>query len=360
MVKFTSLVNNAPVQKKKAEKVSFQTTVDYEEKRHVFSDIADSEKAGVPEAFMDGNDRVEERRKIQFRKAADFLNDLFLTVKARKKFSISGGYKIIDELVNLGPTTDPLFIKSMRENKAYEDRVIHCVNVCTFAIRMGEYLGYTPKKQTELGFAALLQDLGMMIISDDILNKDGKLTDAEFMELKRHPDYSYKLFLPFRETYPFLPDVARQIHERLDGSGYPLHLKGEEIHEYAQIIGIMDTYDALISSRSHREKFLHFSAVKEIIKSSKTRFQRRHLKALLSVFSIFPLYSYVKLNSNAICRVIETNPELPMRPKLQIITDSQGKRMYSDHILNLPDNPILYIVDSFAEDDLQAILNEEQ
>ncbi len=76
-----------------------------------------------------------------------------------------------------------------------------------------------------------------------------------------------------------------------------------------------------------RDKLTHFTAVKEIINTCKNRFQRKHLKLLLSIFTVFPIHSYVRLNSNAIGKVIETYADQPMRPKLQIVFDSQRRKV---------------------------------
>jgi hypothetical protein len=152
-----------------------------------------------------------------------------------------------------------------------------------------------------------------------------------------------------------LAECAVQVNERLDGSGYPQGLQGDEINEYAQVIGLVDMYEALVHSRPQREKFHHFKAVKEIIKSGKHLFKRKHLKALLNIFSIFPLHSYVRLNSDAVCKVVKTYPDQPMRPRIQIVFDSQQKRVLTERIINLPDDPLLYIVDSVVDEELQSL-----
>jgi hypothetical protein len=117
----------------------------------------------------------------------------------------------------------------------------------------------------------------------------------------------------------------------------------------------VDVYEALIHVRPQREEYLHFSAVKEIIKTLKSCYPRKHLKTLLSHISIFPIFSYVRLNSDAIGKVIETYPDQPMRPRLQVVFDSQGQRVLTERIINLPENPLLYIVDSVSEEELEGI-----
>jgi hypothetical protein len=157
---------------------------------------------------------------------------------------------------------------------------------------------------------------------------------------------------------PILPSARfRSTNERM-GRGIHVGSYVDEIHEYAQIIGLVDMYEALIHTRPQREKILHFYAVKEIIRSGKRKFQQQYLKALLNTFSIFPIHSYVRLNSNAVGRVIETYRDQPMRPKLQIVYDSQRKRVLTERIINLPEHSLLYITDAVSEDELLNIAED--
>ena len=150
-------------------------------------------------------------------------------------------------------------------------------------------------------------------------------------------------------------ETAAQVYERIDGSGYPRGLKGDEIHEYAQIIGLLDMYEALIHSRPQRDKLTHYTAVKEVINTCKHRFQRKHLKSMLSIFTLFPIHSYVRLNSNAIGKVLETYADQPMRPRIQILYDSQRRKVLTERIVVLPDNPLLNIVGSVPESEIQGL-----
>jgi len=195
----------------------------------------------------------------------------------------------------------------------------------------------------------------MAVIPDKITYKHEKLSQQEKKILRERPNYSCKILRCLGDEFAYLAESAAQVYERIDGTGYPRALKGDEIHEYAQIIGLLDMYEALIHSRPYREKLNYFTAVKEIIDTCKNRFQRKHLKSLLSIFTAFPIYSYVRLNSNAIGKVMETYPEQPMRPKLQIIFDSQNRQVLTERIVALSDNPFLNIVDSVSEDEIQKL-----
>jgi HD-GYP domain-containing protein (c-di-GMP phosphodiesterase class II) len=300
--------------------------------------------------------KADRNRKILYKKAADYLNQVLDAARNKRGFSLQPGFKIVSRMVEMQPLNDPLFISAIHHDNPDEFIVYHSVNVSIFSIKMAQHLGFGLDKQVEIGIAGLLHDVGMAFVPNHIIFKQNKLNPKELHLLKERPKNSYKILKPFGDAYAYLAESAAQVYERIDGSGYPNGLKGDDIHEYAQIIGLLAVYDALIHSRPQREKFLHFNAVKEIIKTGKKGFQRKYLKALLNIFSIFPLSSHVRLNSNAIGQVIETYPEYPMRPKIQIMYDSQNQRVLTERIVNLSkESLLLYIVDAVSDHELSAL-----
>ena len=298
-------------------------------------------------------------RKGLYDKACIYLNHVLTAVKSRKSFALEPGFKILQKMAEVGHLRDELFIMAIHLDDRFKYVIHHSVNVAVYALKMAQALGFNQKQKLEVAMAALLHDVGMAVIPDKILYKQEKLSPQEAEILKERPNYSYKILRTFGDQYAYLAESAAQVYERVDGSGYPRGIRGEEIHEYAQIIGLLDMYEALIHSRPQREKLTHFTAVKEIINTCKNRFQRNHLKLLLSIFTAFPIHSYVRLNSNAIGKVIETYPDQPMRPKLQIIFDSQKRKVLTERIVALPDNPLLNIVDSVSEGDIRTLSQKQ-
>ncbi len=286
--------------------------------------------------------------------AARYMNRLFDAAKQNQPLSLEHGFQVIQEMTQFQPFPDVLFVMAIHEQESpYGFMINHCLNVAIFSLKIAAYLGFDKPSQVQIGTAALMHDIGTAMIPEAILNKKGQLTEKEFEEFRQRPEKSYQILSSVGDQYAYLANIAQQVYERIDGSGYPRGLKGDEIHDHAQIIGLVDMYEAMIHSRPQRKKLLHFTAVKEIIKTGKNAFQRRYLKALLSVFSIFPLFSLVRLNSDAVGKVVETYPSHPLRPKLKIIYDSQNRKVPTERIINLPENPLLYIVDSVSEEGLE-------
>ena len=293
--------------------------------------------------------QTNENRKLLYQEAASYLNDVLNSVRSRKSFTLEKGFEIIKKIVGVNHPQDPILIMALHHDNWRHYVIHHPVNVSIFAIKMADHLGFHRDKQVEIGMAGLLHDVGMAAVPDKILYKQDKLNDAEKKIFRRRPDFSSKILQNLDPKYAYLAEYAAQVYERIDGSGYPRGLKADEIHEYAKIIGLLDMYESLIHSRPQRAKHTPFAAVKEIINTSKNQFRRKYLKALLSIFTAFPIHSYVKLNSEAIGKVIETYPDQPMRPKIKIIYDSQKRKVLAEKVIALPEDPLLHIVDSVTE-----------
>ncbi len=304
--------------------------------------------------------KIEESRGDLYETAVIYMEDLLSTLKKKESFSLNEGFRIIEKIVGAEDMQNSMYIKALHFEDVLKFLANHSVNIAIYTIKMASGLHFNQEKQFEIGIAGLFHDVGMCKIPEEIVYKKKKLSEKEFRILREHPNYGYEILNQMLGQYSYVAECALQEHERIDGSGYPKGLKGDEIHEYARIIGLVDVYEALTHSRPQRERLLHFEAVKEIIQSGKRSFQRNHLKTLLNIFSIFPLHSYVKLNSNAIGKVIETHPKHPMRPTLQIVYDSQGKQVLTERIIKLPENPLLHIVASVSEEGLDKFSTSDE
>lgn len=217
------------------------------------------------------------------------------------------------------------------------------------ALKIGQGLGYDIEKLLKLGVAGFFENVGMYLIPDNILNKQGKLTKEEMEIIKHHPYHSAKIIRKMGVGYKWMEDIASQVHERWDGSGYPRGLKGEEILEPASIIGIMDVYIAMIKKKPYRDKFLQTEAIKSIIDIEKTKFPPHITKEFLKQITIFPINTYVKLNNHAIGKVVSTDRNNPMRPTIELLYDGVGKRVEGKKIINLTQTPMLHIIGTLDE-----------
>jgi len=247
---------------------------------------------------------------------------------------------------------DDLYAYAMSAQDDYDELLVHDVGVTFTSLRISRGLDYDTKKSLQLGIAAFLQNVGMYNIPDSIIKKKGKLEKDELEVIRRHPEDSAAILFQMGKRYQWLPETALQVHERVDGSGYPKGLRGEEISELASIIGLTDTYVAMIKDRPYRKKLIQTEAVKYIIKEAKGQFPPRLLKVFLNQISLFPVNTPVRLNNKSIGRVLSTDKNQPLRPTIALLFDAQGNRVKKEEIIRLSENPLLYIVESMAEHEI--------
>lgn len=126
---------------------------------------------------------------------------------------------------------------------------------------LGAALGLDRQELTSLGRAALLHDLGKSKIQHNIVDKSGKLTYQEFEEMKAHPSLGHEIAINIGIDDKNMLDGIRHHHEKLDGTGYPDKLKGNEITLFPRIIGVCDIFDALTTRRSYKQAFTSFNAL---------------------------------------------------------------------------------------------------
>ena len=261
----------------------------------------------------------------------------------------------VNRLIDICRRTDAILRKAVRMKQGPISFPQHSVDTAITAIKTGLMRDYDGDRLFALALCALLGDIGMTRVSPDILEKTGKLTPAEFTLIREHVSAGVEIVSQAVDRYPYLVPVIGQIHERENGSGYPEGLKGNAIHEFARIIGMCDVYTALTEPKVNREKYSGFIALQQIISRRGEDFNRGMIKSLIEAIGIFPLESLVKLNNSLIGRVIGISRVHPTRPPLSVLVDADGVRLCEPRLLDLEQEPLLYIEDPDIEEG--AVIN---
>lgn len=295
-------------------------------------------------------------RNAVYTDACHFLEQAFRTVRSGQGFAPAAARTIVERMLGSGDGPDPLFITALHQDEVRQYPVQHGVNVAVYAVKLAQDLGCDRERQVELGLCGLLHDIGMARIPETLLHHEGTLSGPDLALLRERPLAAFDILQRLGPDAAAVADCAAQVCERLDGSGTPHGLSGDDILESARLIGLLDLYEALVHSRPHRRRLSFFEAMKYIFKSCKAGFDRRHMKALLRRFTIFPVHSYVQLNSDSIGRVLETYPDQPMRPKIQILFDAQQRRTLTERVVALVEEPLLNVVRCVSEAEVSELL----
>jgi putative nucleotidyltransferase with HDIG domain len=213
--------------------------------------------------------------------ATDTINELFSGEVNKSK--IDRSTQLVNDTIQL-ILNDDSAAKAMLGVTSYDYYTYtHCVNVSIYALGFGAHLKLDKTKLNILGRAGILHDLGKKNIPNEIVNKNGKLTDDEFRTMKNHPTYAVDILKELGETNQLIFDAIEQHHEKLNGTGYPKGLKAKEIHILAQIIAIADIFDALTTKRSYKEALKTFDAL-SIMKNEMKSELNSHLLAEFMIF----------------------------------------------------------------------------
>lgn len=160
----------------------------------------------------------------------------------------------------------------------------HLRRVQAYAEALARRLGLPQEAVDEIGYSSILHDVGKLLVPDAVLGKPGKLTDEEWVEMRRHPDHGARI-LGEREFFAMARDIARCHHERWDGSGYPAGLCGEAIPIAARITSVADVFDALTTKRHYKEAWSEEDALAELRALSGSSFDPAVVDAFLALHS---------------------------------------------------------------------------
>lgn len=249
----------------------------------------------------------------------------------------------VEEIVNqLSLDNNKLIALSLSETSIDGNYLAyHSVNVCVLSIQIGLGLGYSKPELVNLGVSALLHDAGITKYMH-LVNQARKLTAKEYNEIKNHPIVGSKNLGKIKGLSEEAVHVALQEHERIDGQGYPMGLKGESIHEYAKIVNLVDSYEAMTHSRNYRHKLLPREAIQEIL-NTKHSFENKLIKILLEKIGLYPVGSLVELNSKEIAQVVKPNHGAPLRPVVSVMYDLSGRELEEPKVINLAEHSTVYI-----------------
>ena len=170
--------------------------------------------------------------------------------------------------------------RSVEEKDRYTEG--HCTRLEQLAAKTGEHLGLTGEQLVDLSFGAYLHDIGKIKVPDEILNKDEGLSDEEWEEMRRHPTYGAEMLME-KDFLKGAAEIVRAHHESFDGSGYPDRLRGEAIPIGARVIAVVDTYDAMTSTRSYHDALSGSEVIEELKQGAGSQFDPRVVRAFIEV-----------------------------------------------------------------------------
>lgn len=200
---------------------------------------------------------------------------------------------------------------------------LHSVSVGVLLMCFTRVFDPNPGDMQLVGIGGMLHDIGKTMVPDRILNKPGELTQDEFSTMKMHVVYGQNILSDTPGISQTSFDVVAQHHERFDGSGYPLKLKGTEMSTYGQMASIVDVYDAITSDRCYRKGMDPTVAIRKMFEWSHSHFNPGLIRTFVRTIGIYPIGTLVLLESGKIAVVLDQQGRDMTRPLVRAVFDSK-------------------------------------
>jgi HD domain len=287
-----------------------------------------------------------------YRLAQEQLTGVALAVQQQEPLNMEALSALATGIAEAVKKNDQLLVQAM-SGLVGPPLITNLVNVGILATKVGAGLGYHGKELERLTFAGLLHDIGLFAVPQSLITKSGRLTMEERALIERHPELGYQTIQKAGEKYDWLAQVVSQAHERWNGQGYPKKLKGRQVSEFAQIIGVVDIFDALVSPRGYRRRFFPHEAVRELLAVERTAFPREIVKALVQQLSAYPLGTLVRLSTGEVGSVMRINMRYPLRPVVLVEGDAVSGQ--EERQIDLRLAPLVSIIETLKPPDVARV-----
>ncbi|WP_291992516.1 HD-GYP domain-containing protein [Candidatus Accumulibacter sp. ACC003] len=245
-----------------------------------------------------------------------------------------GAQRLVDEISDSVSRNADALISLARLKTADDYTYMHSVAVCALMIALARQLGLDDAQTRSAGIAGLLHDLGKATIPLEILNKPGKLTDAEFVIIKSHPAEGHRLLLHASSVDAVALDVVLHHHEKTDGSGYPQGLHDQEISIFAKMSAVCDVYDAITSNRPYKVGWDPAESLRKMAEWTAGHFDPKVFQAFVKSIGIYPVGSLVLLSCGRLGVVIEQRRAL-LTPRVKVFFSTRAKARIKPEIVDL-------------------------
>lgn len=283
------------------------------------------------------NDEIRRAAKI-CAKGKEAVVSMFQEARMGKAIEAEAAAPLVEEISNSVMRNPGALISLARLKVADDYTYMHSVAVCALMIALSRQLGLDEQQTRDAGMAGLLHDLGKAMIPIEILNKPGKLTDEEFALVKTHPEEGYKLLLEGKGISEMTKDVCLHHHEKIDGSGYPKGLNGETMSLYAKMGAVCDVYDAVTSNRPYKAGWDPAESIKRMAEW-KGHFDPTVFQAFVKSLGIYPIGSFVRLESGKLGVVIEQGDQSLLKPKVKVFFSTKSNAYIKPETIDLARSP---------------------
>lgn len=275
------------------------------------------------------------KAKDAYRAAVQTVNTLLEHVHAGKGVDLESVQNAVSPVIDsvMRNADAMVWLVGLQKRDAYSYH--HSIASSVWAVVLGRHLGFDSRGLEILAIGGMLLDVGKARLPEDLLRKEGNLSNYEVNLLRQHVDYSLDMVSKTPGIGREVLDMIEYHHERHDGSGYPKGAEGADIPVYGRISGLVDCYDAMITARVYAPAMSTYDAICELNSQAGTLFQRELVEQFVQAMGMFPTGSLVELNSGEVGIVIEQNRVRRLRPKMMLLLDRDKQPLPKPRTIDL-------------------------
>jgi HD-GYP domain-containing protein (c-di-GMP phosphodiesterase class II) len=260
---------------------------------------------------------------------------MFQEARMGKSVDTNGARQLVEEISD-SVARNPGALISLARLKTVDDYTyMHSVAVCAMMVSLAKQLGLDEEQTRLAGMAGLMHDLGKALMPMEVLNKPGKLSEAEFNIIKTHPVEGHRMLLTGSDVHPLVLDVCLHHHEKTDGSGYPKGLKDAEISLFAKMGAVCDVYDAITSNRPYKLGWDPAESLRKMAEWAQGHFDAKVFQAFVKSLGIYPIGSLVKLTSGRLGVVVEQTGKSLTMPVVKVFFSTKSNMRIVPELVDL-------------------------